>query len=408
MGEHTFAVRVRDSVGNYDPTPATRTWVIDATPPETSITAGPNGTVPMASVSISFTANESIVSFTCSLDGASMQPCTSPFNATNLAQGPHTFSVQATDEAGNTDPSPATVSFTVDTVAPDIMIVGGPNNADTVGPRILYMFTVTEGTVECSVDGAPFAACGSPFGFNAAAGAHSFSVRSTDGAGNSTTATRMFNVACAAPDPAGSLGVLHLDDSGQVLANGTGGASATLGTTDQPETVDPVFTTGRFAGGLAFDPAEGDVAMWPVMAGAPEGATVELWASPSALPGTRDILVNEDNRLAVRVTTASASTVQFGVSVVEGNGVIHTVMSAPVAASTWHHVLVSLSAPTLRLWVDGARTEVSDAPVTGLSLGTLRLGGSYGGALDEVYLGAAITDDETARGRFCPVTGIVY
>jgi hypothetical protein len=69
---------------------------------------------------------------------------------------------------------------------------------------------------------------------------------------------------------------------------------------------------------------------------------------------------------------------------------------------------VSLSAPTLRLWVDGARTEVSDAPVTGLSLGTLRLGGSYGGALDEVYLGAAITDDETARGRFCPVTGIVY
>jgi hypothetical protein len=408
MGQHTFAVRVKDSVGNYDPTPATRTWVIDATPPETMITAGPNGTVPMASVSISFTANENIVTFTCSLDGASMQPCTSPFNATNLAQGPHTFSVQATDEAGNTDPTPASVSFTVDTVAPDIMFVGGPNNSDTVGPRILYMFTVSEGAVECSVDGAAFAACGSPFGFNAAAGAHSFSVRSTDSAGNSTTATRMFNVACAAPDPTGSLGLLHLDDSGQVLANATGGASATLGTTDQPETVDPVFTTGRFAGGVAFDPAEGDVAMWPVMAGAPDAATIELWASPSALSGTRDILVNEDSHLAVRVTT-SGSTVQFAATVVEGNGVIHTVMSAPVAASTWHHVLVSLSAPTLRLWVDGVRTEIGDAPVGALSLGTLRLGGNYGGALDEVYIaGAAVGDDEAARGRFCPVSGVVY
>ena len=41
-------------------------------------------------------------------------------------------------------------------------------------------------------------------------------------------------------------------------------------------------------------------------------------------------------------TSAGASTVQFAVSVVEGNGVIHTVVSAPVAAGTFHHVLVSL------------------------------------------------------------------
>lgn len=408
MGEHTFSVRVRDSVGNYDPTPATRTWVIDATPPETTITAGPSGTVPMASVSISFTANENIVTFNCSLDGAAMAGCTSPFNATNLAQGAHTFAVQATDEAGNTDPSPATISFTVDTVAPNIMIAGGPNNGDTVGPRVLYMFNVSEGTIECSVDGAAFMACSSPFGFNAAAGGHSFSVRSTDGAGNSTTATRTFTVACSAPDATGALGLLHLDDSGQVLANATGGASATLGTTDQPETVDPAFTTGRFAGALSFNAAESDVAMWPLMAGTTTEPTIELWAAPSALPGTRDIFINEDNRFAVRVTT-SGSTVQFAVSAVETGGVTHTVMSAPVAAGAWHHVLVSLSEPTLRLWVDGARTEIGDTRIGGASLGTLRLGGNYGGSLDEVYVsGTAIGDDETARGRFCPVSGIVY
>lgn len=408
MGQHTFAVRVRDSVGNSDPTPATRTWVIDATPPETTIIDGPSGTVPMASVSISFTANENVVTFTCSLDGSAFSGCTSPFNATNLAQGAHTFSVQATDEAGNTDPTPATASFTVDTVAPDMMITGGPNNGDTVGPRVVFSFAVSEGTVECSVDGATFMACGSPFGFNAAAGQHSFAVRSTDGAGNSTTATRDFTVACNPPDPAGSLGLLHLDDSGQTLANATGGAGGTLGTTDQPEVADPSFTTGRFAGALSFNAAESDVAMWPVTAGATDAPTVELWAAPTALPGTRDIVANEDNRIHVRVTSSGTS-VQFGATIVETGGVIHTVMSAPVAADTWHHVVVSLAQPTLRLWVDGVRTEIGDTRVDAISFGTLRLGGSYGGSLDEVFIsGTAIGDDETARGRFCPVTGVVY
>lgn len=409
MGEHTFSVRVRDAVGNLDPSPATRTWVIDATPPETTITSGPSDTVPMASVSFAFTSNENNVTFACSLDGSAFMACTSPFNAVGLAQGPHTFAVQATDEAGNTDPSPASVSFTVDTVAPDIMIVGGPANGDTVGPRVLFMFTVSEGTVECSIDGDAFAACGSPVGFNAAAGMHSFSIRSTDAAGNSTTATRTFTVACSAPDPTGALGLLRLDDSGQTLANATGGAGGVLGMTDQAESIDPSFTTARFGGGLSFNAAEGDLATWPLAAGATATPTVELWASPSALPGTRDVLVSQDGRVAIRVTAASASTVQFTASMVDSDGVVHTVTSAAVAANAWHHVFVSLSEPTLRLWVDGVRTEVGDTRLgIAPSLDSLRLGGGFGGALDEVYVsGAAIADDEAARGRFCPVSGVV-
>ena len=62
------------------------------------------------------------MTFACSLDGAGLQPCTSPFNVLGLAQGAHTFAVAAIDAAGHQDPSPATASWTVDTVPPDIAL----------------------------------------------------------------------------------------------------------------------------------------------------------------------------------------------------------------------------------------------------------------------------------------------
>jgi hypothetical protein len=48
-GPHSFAVRVRDAVGNFDPSPATRSWIVDLTPPNTTIVTGPSGTLPVAS-----------------------------------------------------------------------------------------------------------------------------------------------------------------------------------------------------------------------------------------------------------------------------------------------------------------------------------------------------------------------
>jgi hypothetical protein len=80
-----------------------------------------------------------------------------------------------------------------------------------------------------------------------------------------------------------------------------------------------------------------------------------------------------------------------------------------VTASDWHHVLASLQAPALRLWVDGIRTEMDTVQLaTPLALDSLRLGGSaataYDGALDEVWVAqTAITSDEPALARYCPL-----
>ena len=59
---------------------------------------------------LTFSANEP-ASFACSLDGAAYASCTSPLHYADLDPGWHTFSVRATDTAGNVDASPATVRW---------------------------------------------------------------------------------------------------------------------------------------------------------------------------------------------------------------------------------------------------------------------------------------------------------
>ena len=84
-----------------------------------------------------------------------------------------------------------------------------------------------------------------------------------------------------------------------------------------------------------------------------------------------------------------------------------SVSSVGVAAGQWHHVVLSLSRPTLRLWVDGVRSEVGGVSDT-FSLAALRLGGltpaGYSGVLDEVWVSqTAATTDDQALQRFCPL-----
>jgi hypothetical protein len=111
-GSHTLGVRGKDAAGNVDPTPASRTWSIDSTAPETTITVGPSGTVTTNSASFTFTATES-ATYECSLDNAAWATCSSPKSYSGLASGSHTFSVRARDVVGNMDASPAVRSWTV-------------------------------------------------------------------------------------------------------------------------------------------------------------------------------------------------------------------------------------------------------------------------------------------------------
>jgi hypothetical protein len=116
-------VRATDAAANTDATPATRTWTVnvpppDTTPPDTTISSGPSGTVTSSSASFGFTSTET-GSFQCRLDAGAWGSCTSPKAYSGLGNGSHTFDVRASDAAANTDATPASRTWTVNVAQPD-------------------------------------------------------------------------------------------------------------------------------------------------------------------------------------------------------------------------------------------------------------------------------------------------
>ena len=182
-GTHHFRVTAQDAIGNS--ASATWDWTVDLTAPDTSITSGPSGTVTTASVSIAFTSTEAGSTFQCSLDGAAYASCTSPASYGPLVDGDHTFSVQATDPAGNLDLSPATASWTTSTTTPTTSITGHPNDP-TNSTSASFTFTSTkQGTFECALDSLTWGGCSSPQSYSGlAAGSHTFHVRAIDTSSN--------------------------------------------------------------------------------------------------------------------------------------------------------------------------------------------------------------------------------
>lgn len=143
-GQHTFRVAARDQATNVDPTPASRTFTVDTTPPDTSI-SGPSGPTKSTSASFTLGSTEANSTFACAVDGGQFSNCSSPYNLVSLAQGPHTLQVRATDPVGNTDGSPASRTWVVDTTAPTAsapaqnLAASTLSSASATGPIPVYL-----------------------------------------------------------------------------------------------------------------------------------------------------------------------------------------------------------------------------------------------------------------------------
>ena len=123
VGQHTFEVRATDAAGNTDAVPASYTWTIqaaaDTVAPDTSITQQPPATTTETTAAFEFVSTESGSTFECKLDSGSYGACSSPKAYSGLAVGSHTFSVRATDAAGNLDQTAATYTWTVESATVD-------------------------------------------------------------------------------------------------------------------------------------------------------------------------------------------------------------------------------------------------------------------------------------------------
>lgn len=169
---------------------------VDVIAPETFVTGGPSGTVATTAATFTFAADEP-ATFACSFNTGPVVSCTSPVTHADLGQGTHEFRVQASDAAGNVDPSPAVRTFTVDTRAPETTITGGPSGTITATSATFLFVADEPSTFTCSLDGGAPMACTSPAAYGGLAdGPHQFQVRATDPVGNAaaTPASRSFTV----------------------------------------------------------------------------------------------------------------------------------------------------------------------------------------------------------------------
>ena len=137
-----------------------------------------------------FASSEANSTFACRFDSAAtFTPCTSPITYSGLAQGTHTFRVRATDPAGNTDPTPAMSSVTVDTTPPQTRITEHPHRVVTTsGRRLTAKFAFTSSrrgsAFACKLDGSAWDRCKSPRRYRVRRGTHTFKIRATDPSGN--------------------------------------------------------------------------------------------------------------------------------------------------------------------------------------------------------------------------------
>lgn len=162
-------------------------FTIDRTPPDTNITSGPaDGSTTNAQPTFDFASTESNSTFECSVDSSTYAACSGPDTLGPLSDGPHTFLVRAVDHGGNTDPSAASRSFTVDATAPVTRIVKGPKKK-TKKRIAKFKFTSNEpgSTFQCKIDRKPFKPCSSPKKFKRLKRRkHVFRVQAIDAVGN--------------------------------------------------------------------------------------------------------------------------------------------------------------------------------------------------------------------------------
>ncbi len=116
-GSHTIKVVATDNVGNSGSDE--ETFTVDSNPPDTIIDSGPSSVFDLgnktndSTPTFTFHSTKANSTFQCKIDNGAAVPCTSPYTTPFLADGNHTFSVVATDNVGNVDPTPATVNFIV-------------------------------------------------------------------------------------------------------------------------------------------------------------------------------------------------------------------------------------------------------------------------------------------------------
>lgn len=197
-GAHTFAVTATNGTKTST---SSDTWTVDTTKPVLTVEGLPANATTTNSSSFAPTLTQSDANpgaISCVLSGPTTASTCGPY--LGLSDGVYTLTVNTTDAAGNAADT-VTTGWTIDTTPPPPANVFGPHDTTSTRPTLTFSDGDPTATLTCSLDGAAFAACASPFTPATAlnVGAHSFVVRATDAVSNSTDSAPFAFQVSAAP-----------------------------------------------------------------------------------------------------------------------------------------------------------------------------------------------------------------
>lgn len=314
------------------------------TPPNTTLDSQPPNPDNNATAEFTFSGDDSnaqgtgsrVVAFECQVDGGDFAPCTSPHTTSALSDGEHTFAVRAIDRVGHADPTPASYTWTIDTVAPSAPVLVSPANNSTLED-------VQSATLTWQAPGDPDVA-GYVVKFNGqdedvgsatshvvnalSAGSYQWSVAAYDTAGNRSAFAPTFSFQVVGPGLAVSKQAnVSSSPVGGVIqytyhVTNTGNVALTLRVAD--DKLGPV-TLALLPGGTALLPATS------LPAGGEASGTRSYTVKAGDLPGPLvNTVVVTGTSPSGQVVTASAS----ASVAIEGSGGDATVTVQPGQAAT--------------------------------------------------------------------------
>jgi glucodextranase-like protein len=389
-GQHVLAVRARDAAGNVDPTPASVAWTVDTQVPDTSMTSSPPPLTNQRSASFAFSSSEANSTFEISVDGGAFSIATSPFQAGNLGDGQHVLAVRARDAAGNADPTPASVAWTVDTLVPDTSLTSAtPPITNSTSASFQFASSKPASFFEASIDGSAFAPRTSPLNLSGLAdGPHTVQVRALDAATNvdPTPASFAWTVDTQPPDTTITSTPVALANSASAsfqFASSEPNSSFEVsvdGGAFSPRT-SPLTLAGLSEGLHSISVRAVDAAANPDPTPASFAWTVDLTAPAAKIVFPTRISYTDGDRLAVRGSAADAN----GISGVTVNGVAATTSDgfatwrASVPIETGQNtvsVSVTDRAGNTRAGADSVQVRNSGTPlgfVVGMDMDTSRI-----------------------------------
>ncbi|HET7486611.1 MAG TPA: Ig-like domain-containing protein [Acidimicrobiales bacterium] len=235
-----------------------RTKTADVVPPTVSITAPAGGATVSGTVAVSGSASDNVgvSAVAVAVDGGAWATASGTsswswaWSAAGVANGAHTIAARATDAAGNTSTTSATVTVSnpvADTTAPSVAI-GAPAAGSTVSGTVAVSGTSSDNTsvarVDVAVDGGPYATASGTSSWSwswasstVANGTHTITARATDTSGNAASASRTVTVSnpvadTTAPAVAVSAPAAGATVTGSVAVAGTASDNAGLSRVD--------------------------------------------------------------------------------------------------------------------------------------------------------------------------------